>query len=74
MTASLGSGENGMTWHRERMVLNCRSGVGPPIRIRSEPGGGSSSVFRKALAASADQVVGVVQDGHLAAAAGRFER
>ena len=50
-SSASGSGSNRTTRHRETIVSSCAS-ADVPIRIRTEPGGGSSRVFRKALAAS----------------------
>ena len=44
-----------------------------PIRIKTAPGGGSSSVFKKRVGRLFVQVVGVVENGHLAAPARRLQ-
>ena len=46
-----GSGSNRTTWHRETIVSSWTSAE-VPIRISTAPGGGSSRVFKNALAAS----------------------
>ena len=50
--SSIGSGRNRISWQRERIVGSCLAGL-VPIRISTERGGGSSSVFSRALAPSA---------------------
>ena len=44
----LGSGRKRISWQRERIVGSCLAGL-VPIRISTERGGGSSSVFSRAV-------------------------
>ena len=53
-TTSGGRAAKRITWHRERIVGSCRSSA-VPTRMIAAPSGGSSSVFRRQLAASSEK-------------------